>query len=211
MRSTEHNLAATTLSWMAKCPLAKNIVLTSGCAISYATPFTLEELRNKHDAFAKEVNNYVGRLLETSFNLVKLNPQKLCLSFNFNSSEKYIVCGQPDLVYFIYRKKFKTSPFILVSEVTLSPSIRHMARGELLFYMMAYYMHYGVPAVGLVVGKKSVEYILPKLKMYRQLKKLFTKKNYKYVIREIEKRRRKKPWMCSLCDLKHLCPLGGEV
>lgn len=212
-RSTENRLAATMLSWMALCPLAKNIMLDSGGAMSYVTPPTLEKLRDKHDVFAEDVEDSVSELLREHFHIIKLGQQKLCLSFDLG--KEYLVCGQPDFSYFIYEERApeesRTSPLILVGEVTCSPSIEHIVRGELIFYMMAYYVRYGIPTVGLVIGKKSVKLVIPKLRMHDDLKKLFTEVSYESSVTKAEKKRFEKPWMCSFCDLKHLCPLGREV
>lgn len=203
------------LSWMAKCPLAKNIILSSGGAISYVTPLTVEKLRDSHNELMKYVNENIRVFLQRHFSRIELKSREVCLTLTIDGEDKYVVCGRPDITYFVYEGVI--GPYILVVEVTLSPSIDHMVRGELIFYIMGYYMLYGIPTVGLIIGVNSIRLIVPKPTALLNnsvpmlLRRLFSKSSYEDALKKAEDKRGKSPWICSLCDLKHLCPLGGEV
>ncbi|MEM1631810.1 MAG: hypothetical protein QXJ59_07065 [Thermofilaceae archaeon] len=204
-------MPASVLSWMAMCPLAKSIILSSGGAFTYATPPTVEKLKDAHDALVKSVAGAVERALSGRFSYLKLEPSNGCLTLRLE--RHYVICGRPDLVYLVRGRG--SGFFALVVDATLSPSVRHKVQGEMVFYIMECFMRYGIATVGLIVGTKLLVLAAPVFSteggVPAMLRNLFKKPEYGSALREAERRRARKPWMCSFCDLKHLCPLGGEI
>jgi len=208
---------ASVLSWMAKCPLARNIMLSSKGSLSYTTPLTVGGLKRKHYEFLKSVDEALKNILApgvVSMSIVKgfkLEPvEELCVYVN-KGDRCYRVCGKPDLMYILYGEKLGR-PLALVIEVTLSPVVKHLIRGEMLFYSIASYLSYGCDIVGLVVSRKHFNLVLFKEKALKSFEKLFKGPlEYEEAIKVAEDKRSKHPWMCSLCDLKHMCPLGVEA
>ena len=195
---------------MALCPLARSIVLSSGGALSYTTPPTVEKLRERHDEFVEVAREAIASSLRAHhLSYLELRPENGCLTLRLDRD--YAVCGRPDMVYLVYGEG--VGPVVLVCEITLSPSVEHMVRGELLFYIIEHHVRYGTDVVGLLVGTRLIELAVPGSGegVSALLRRLFTKPDHHRAIRKAESERVGRPWMCSLCDLKHLCPLGGEV
>ncbi|WP_342783419.1 hypothetical protein [Thermofilum sp.] len=193
---------------MAKCPLARNIVLSSAGSLSYTTPLTVEKMKDKHDELVKAVRNAFRKTNSNSVRTVELEEMKLCLTL-IQEDSTYSVCGVPDLSYILYGKEL--DDLILVVEATLSPSIEHLVEGEMLFYSIAAHGHYGCRVAGLIVNLEHVYLVIPKKDITLSLRRLFKNVSYQKAVEQAEMNRKRHPWICSLCDLKHLCPLGSEA
>ncbi|WP_342821523.1 hypothetical protein [Desulfurococcus sp.] len=205
--SSPMHLSATTLSWMAKCYLARNIVLSSAGSLSYTTPHTVEKMKSDHDELVKIVRNALIEIFSKHVKGLELEKMKLCLTLMLKDSS-YMVCGVPDLAYLLYGVEL--DDLILLVEVTLSPSIRHLVYGEMLFYSIAAHAYYGCKVAGLIVNLSHVYLILFRENTAKLLRKTFSRKEYEKAVELSESMRAKHPWICSLCDLKHICPLGSE-
>ncbi|MEM4036037.1 MAG: hypothetical protein QXU97_05465 [Fervidicoccaceae archaeon] len=207
--SSVAHLSATMLSWMAKCPLAKNIVLSSAGSLSYTTPHTVEEMKGKHDELVKVLRNALGNaFFSKRVKALELERMKLCLTLTLKDST-YTVCGVPDLMYLLYGTEL--DDLILVVEATLSPSTRHLIYGEMLFYSIAAYIYYGCRVVGLVVNPRHVYLVSFRENAVNRFRRLFSRLKHEKAVELSENRRAEHPWICSLCDLKHSCPLGSEA
>lgn len=215
-------MPATILSWMAKCPLARCLVLTHGGAFTYTTPLTVQALRETHDEFLKQVIDvFKGVLLNSRVKWIEVDnrgnigpgERKLCLTIFTGSGdrgESYSICGAVDRSYILFGKDFN-SITALVLETTLSKSVDHFIRGELLFYILAYYVNYGLDTIGILVNPQYVYLVIPKRGVLGDFKKLFKKPDYEKAVERAEEKRSRRPWICNLCDLKHICPLGIET
>lgn len=213
MKYSEHiHLQATTLSWMAKCPLARNIVLSTGGSLSYTTPLTVNKLESKHNEFLELFEKAMrSALSKVKIGWFEIDAENLC--FTISAKGKcYSICGRPDLSYVLYGEQMGGGALALVGEVTLSPSIKHMVLGELAFYTISFYVHYGCCVAGFIANPKSVQLMMPKLGISNFVKHVFVRKiDYEKALEIAEREREKYPWMCSLCDLKHLCIIGREM
>ena len=207
--SSVAHLSATMLSWMAKCPLAKNIVLSSAGLLSYTTPHTVEKVKDRHDELVKAVGNALrNAFFSKRVKALELEQMKLCLTLTLKDST-YTVCGVPDLMYLLYGTEL--GDLILVVEATLSPSTRHLIYGEMLFYSIAAYIYYGCRVVGLVVNPRHIYLVSFRENAVNRFRRLFSRLEHEKAVELSENMRTEHPWICSLCDLRHSCPLGSEA
>ncbi|MEM4620406.1 MAG: hypothetical protein QW607_09360 [Desulfurococcaceae archaeon] len=224
-------LNASELSWIAKCPLAKTILLSSSGSQFYTTPSTVNKLKRKHDSFLEIVNKSLASVFtKHGIKYLRIDETKLCLDVSLGEIN-YIVCGFPDVLYITYIENMNT-PLITVVEATLSPAVKHIIRGEMVFYAIASHIHYGCRVTGLIVNprytylvvfKKNSDHgekaggggrgkALSKKDSVESFRKLFLisdNVDYFRIVERAEELRNKHPWICSLCDLIHMCPLGG--
>lgn len=165
------HLSMSVLSLMDKYPLTRTVILSSKGTISYTTPPIVGKVKGWHGMLIKIIDDTIkGYLIHSSFKGIKLEAKNVCLTLKLKG-EEYIVCGRPDIAYFIYGFYGKT--LVIVGDVALSPSVKHMVLGELAFHIFSYHLLYGTATVGLIVSPKSVGLIVPKLNMYKLLKKFF--------------------------------------
>ncbi|MEM4545370.1 MAG: hypothetical protein QW328_01165 [Nitrososphaerota archaeon] len=228
-RLSEPKIFATMLSWMAKCPIARNIVLTSGGGMSYTTPVFVSKLANKHDdlkniavdAFEEVLKSYPT----TDVMYMELAPEETTVIINADSTNKYVVSGRPDVLMWITGESLEQRHLVLACELTLMSAIRHLIYGEMTFYITSLYINYGFDVAGLLINPKYIYLILPKIPTDRaKLKEYFKKEGVPILLLKLfrqideeraakyaEELRNKKPWICALCDLRNLCPISGEI
>uniref|UniRef100_A0A7J3PM97 Uncharacterized protein n=1 Tax=Staphylothermus marinus TaxID=2280 RepID=A0A7J3PM97_STAMA len=224
-------LNASELSWIAKCPLAKTLILASSGSQFYTTPLTVNKLKIKHDSFLEIVEkNLAFVLAKHEIKYLRIDETKLCLDLSLGENN-YNVCGVPDTLYVTFLKNVNT-PLIIVVEATLSPVVKHIIRGEMIFYSLASHIHYGCRVTGLIVNPSSIYLIVFKkdlvhgeeerkgrggkavsrrdfIESFKELFLTSVDADYYRIVERAEKLRNKHPWICSLCDLIHMCPLGG--
>lgn len=217
MRSSEPRIFATMLSWMAKCPIARNIVLDRGGSITYTTPNFVSRTAEWHDVLKDAV---VEVLMDFA---LPIDVEKFSVEVNVGA--RYMVNGRPDFLMWISGRKLKERHLMLAGEVTLMPTVRHLIYGEMLFYMLSCYINYGSDVACLLVNPGSLYLLIPKipesslaLRRYFEresvpalLLRLFRRVDEEQAIEVAEGLRKKRPWICSLCDLRSLCPISGEV
>lgn len=207
LKSTEINLWASHLSWIAKCSLTRYLLLETHGSLNYITPPSVEKAKTKHDHL---VNIFIDILKkEPEITLMEKTP-KLCLLVKINQQNRFRICGIPDSIGLIYRKNL-ASQFMLVIEISTSPTVKHIIRGELLFYIIASYMHYGIPVVGLLLNREYIHLVIPHLNSAKQLINLLRERDLEKELENAKNIATKTPWKCNLCDLKHICPVGAEI
>jgi len=216
LRSSEPRIFATMLSWMAKCPIARNIILDRGGSITYTTPNFVSKTAEWHDALKDAVIEVLGGLVHPIIMDVKET------SIEVNVGVRHIVSGRPDFLMWIPSSE---RSLMLAGEVTLMSTVRHLIYGEMLFYILSCYINYGSDVAGFLVSPRSLYLLIPKipesdrdLRRYFEresapslLLRLFRRVDEERAIEVAEELRKKKPWICSLCDLRSLCPISGEV
>lgn len=199
---------ASALSWMSKCPVLKHILLTNKGLINYATPLGVDKTKDKHDKLVKTVRKVFNMVVE---DYLFIEPKDLCLEV-YIKDKVFNVCGRPDLTWLLIKQICNNALIGVVGEVTLSKAIKHVVKGEMVFYITSFYIHYGVWTVGLVVSRGKVNLLIPKPNVTRRFNTMFrNREDLEASMRRVEELRRRKPWICCLCDLKHVCPMGVEV
>jgi hypothetical protein len=208
---------------MAKCPVAKNIILAQGGALSYTTPNTVPNLLEKHNILRRIVVENFSNIDTVPLILENEKVHETVIEIS-NKKCKYFISGRPDFLALIISKELAWRPLMLIGEVTLMPTVKHLIYGEILFYILSHYIKYGVDVAGLLISSNALHLVLPKvpekkndLKRYFEgesipalLKKLFRSIRDEDAIEAAEKLRSRKPWICSLCDLRNICPISGE-
>jgi hypothetical protein len=213
---------------MRLCPI-RRALLSSGRLLEYTTSYAVPESKRAHGEMLSELEDAFEEVVmghdEVSL-LGKLPDREYCLSFTTRARGRVVqVCGRPDAVYFLRLRCCNElqcrDEVNLIIEATLSPSVRHVVCGEMLFYLLAVNMYYGIKVAALLATPRRIYLLAPALVSLHNVKysvawslaKLITGPSElsERVVEKAEELREKKPWACNLCDIKHVCPLGYEV
>ncbi len=223
---------ATHLSWMSLCDMARRIVIETCGSSDYTTPLSVSAQKEKHEDFKRRVIKHLEEVLrakereEGAFGRLKkiysfISKGERALSIYIRSKEgTFRVTGAPDFLLLLLGESEQRGwrwPVLVTGEVSTSQALEHIVHGEMLGYMMQAYMTYGTRVAGLIATPSRVLLLIPRIPekdlegtVPVMLERLFLSPSEERLLERVERLRSIKPWACTLCDLRSLCPLSHE-
>ena len=198
-------LYVTYISWMAKCPLARYLIIENCTPENFSTPKTAQELKELHDKALQETLNSLRQYLEGRFKIIYESSNKDIFEATIITEEKrFCISGKPDLYYILsYKNKF----FTLIGDITLNDTTSHLDK-EIEAYMILSYLETSLPTFGLLVYNRGIKLYKLTPKTATKLVTFFQRKiSLEKTIQQAQAKFKKKPWICNLCDLQNICPL----